>query len=181
MNWIVAGLIGGVGAFFADFVMWGKVFTKGMEQYGTMAATPEEGKKMMAANMPKAAGLALLFGLLLACFYARLRGGLWVQGGGPLAGMEFATMLWLCTIALQTLGSGIWYDKIRALHKATFWAWLVRMNVAGLLIGPTVSWLSLQDGSGNSHTYPSFGGTIALLTGDDAESGFTISRYNDLA
>ncbi len=48
-------------------------------------------------------------------------------------------------------------------------------------IGPTVSWLSLQDGSGNSHTYPSFGGTIALLTGDDAESGFTISRYNDLA
>src|SRR5438093_1234326 len=83
MNWIVAGLIGGVGAFFADFVMWGKVFTKGMEQYGTMAATPEEGKKMMAANMPKAAGLALLFGLLLACFYARLRGGLWVQGGGP--------------------------------------------------------------------------------------------------
>jgi len=135
MNWIVAGLIGGVGAFFADFVMWGKVFTKGMEQYGTRAATPEEGKKMMAANMPKAAGLALLFGLLLACFYARLRGGLWVQGGGPLAGMEFATMLWLCTIALQTLGSGVWYDKLRRMNKATFWSWLVRMNVAGLLIG----------------------------------------------
>jgi hypothetical protein len=135
MNWIVAGLIAGVGAFFADWLMWGKVFTTGMEAYGTMPATPEEGKKQMAANMPKSAVLALLFGVLLACFYERLKGGLWVEGGGPLAGMEFATMLWLPTIALSTIGGGVWYDKVRRLHKATFWAWLVRMNVAGLIVG----------------------------------------------
>ncbi len=48
-------------------------------------------------------------------------------------------------------------------------------------IGPTLSWLSLRDGSGASHTYPSFGGSVALLTGDDAETGLTVSRYNDLA
>src|SRR6266487_4456400 len=48
-------------------------------------------------------------------------------------------------------------------------------------IGPTLSWLSLRDGSGASHTYPSFGGSVALLTGEDAETGLTVSRYNDLA
>jgi hypothetical protein len=135
MHWVVAGLIGGVGAFVADWVMWGKVFTKGMEQYGTRAATPEEGKKMMAANLPKAAVLALVFGLLLACFYDRFQGALWVQGGGALAGMEFATVLWLPTIALSTIGTGVWYDKVRRLNQATCWSWLVRMNVAGLLVG----------------------------------------------
>ena len=137
MNWIVAGLIAGVGAFLADWVMWGKVFTKGMEQYGSMPSAPEEGKKMMAANLPKSAVLALLFGVLLAWFYARLRGGLWVQGG-PLAGMEFATLLWLPTIALETIGNSIWYDKVRRMNNATFWSWLVRMNVAGLLVGAFV-------------------------------------------
>jgi hypothetical protein len=136
MSWIVAGLIAGVGAFFADYVMWGKVFTgQEMHAFGTPRVTPEEVKKMMAANMPKSAALALVFGLLLACSYQRLKGGLWVQGGGPLAGMEFATMLWLTTIALSTIGSGVWYDKVRPLLKATFWAWLVRMNVAGLIVG----------------------------------------------
>ncbi len=135
MSGIVAGLIAGVGAFFSDWVMWGKVFTKGMEQYGTLPPSPEEGKRMMAANLPKSALLALLFGVLLAWFYKQLKGGLWVQGGGPIAGMEFATMLWLPTIALSTIGGGIWYDKVRRLHNATFWAWLVRMNVAGLIVG----------------------------------------------
>src|SRR5881396_2706422 len=136
MNWIVAGLIAGVGAFFADNVMWGKVFTgPEMHGFGTMPPTPEAQKKLMASNMPKSAALALVFGLLLACSYQRLKGGLWVQGGGPLAGMEFATLLWLCTIALSTLGSGVWYDKVRPLLKATFWSWLVRMNVAGLIVG----------------------------------------------
>ncbi len=122
MHWIVAGLIAGVGAFFADYVMWGKVFTKGMEAYGTMPTRPEDAKKMMVANMPKAAALALVFGLLLACSYQRLKGGLWV-------------LLWLSTIALSTVGSGVWYDKVRPLLKATFWSWLVRMNVAGLIVG----------------------------------------------
>ena len=136
MHWIVAGLIAGVGAFFADYVMWGKVFTgPEMHAFGTMPSTPEEPKKQMAANMPKSAALALIFGVLLACAYQRLKGGLWVQGGGPLAGMEFGTLLWLCTIALSTVGSGVWYDKARPLLKATFWSWLVRMNVAGLIVG----------------------------------------------
>jgi hypothetical protein len=136
MSWIVAGLIAGVGAFVADYVMWGKVFTgPEMHAFGTMPPTPEEQKKLMAANMPKSAALALVFGLLLALGYDRLKGGLWVQGGGPLAGMEYATLLWVTTIALSTLGSGVWYDKVRPLLKATFWAWLVRLNVAGLIVG----------------------------------------------
>ncbi len=137
MNWIVAGLIAGVGAFLADWVMWGKVFTKGMEAYGTMPTSPEEVKKMMGPNLLKSGVLALLFGVLLAWFYGRLKGGLWVQGG-PLAGMEFATILWLPTIAVHTIGNGIWYDKVRRLNTATFWSWLVRMNVAGLLVGAFV-------------------------------------------
>jgi hypothetical protein len=135
MSWVVAGLIAGVGAFFADYVMWGKVFTKGMEAFGTFPPSPEEGKKMMAANLPKAAVLALVFGVLLAWFYTRFRGGLWVQGGGLLAGMEFATVLWLPTILLADVGSGVWYDKVRPLLKAQSVSWLVRMNVAGLLVG----------------------------------------------
>jgi len=139
MHWIVAGLIAGVGAFFADYVMWGKVFTgPEMEAFGTFPPSPEEGKKMMAANLPKSAVLSLVFGVLLAWFYHQLKAGLWAAGGGPLAGMEFATMLWLSTIALSTIGSGVWYDKVRPLLKATFWSWLVRMNVAGIIVGVLV-------------------------------------------
>jgi hypothetical protein len=134
MSWIVAGLIAGVGAYLTDWLMWGKVFTKGMEGFSTQMS-PEELKKFMGPAMAKAAGLALVFGVLLACFYARLKAGLWVQGGGPLAGMEFATMLWLPTIALSTIGGGVWYDKVRPLHRATRWAWFARMNVAGLIVG----------------------------------------------
>ncbi len=48
-------------------------------------------------------------------------------------------------------------------------------------IGPTYSSLSLQDLSGSSHTFSSFGGSAALITGDDGESGITITRYNDLS
>src|SRR2546427_12403605 len=62
--------------------------------------------------------------------------------------MEFATLLWLCTIALSTLGSGVWYDKVRPLLKATFWSWLVRMNVAGALIGLVVKEHPAHPGSG---------------------------------
>ena len=80
MNWIVAGLIAGVGAFFADYVMWGKVFTgREMQGFGTFPPTPEEGKKMMAANLPKSAVLALVFGVVLACFYQQLKAGLWAD------------------------------------------------------------------------------------------------------
>ena len=134
MSWIVAGLIAGLGAYLTDWLMWGKVFTRGMDELRT-PMSPEQLKTFMGPAMAKAAGLALVFGLLLACSYQRLKGGLWVQGGGPLAGMEFATLLWLSTIALSTVGSGVWYDRVRPLLKATFWAWLVRMNVAGLIVG----------------------------------------------
>src|SRR5437879_12750316 len=48
-------------------------------------------------------------------------------------------------------------------------------------VGPTLSWIALRDASGTSHIYPSICGSIALLTGDDAESGITVSCYNDLA
>ncbi len=44
-------------------------------------------------------------------------------------------LLWPSTIALSTIGSGIGYDKVRPLLKATFWSGLVRMNVAGLIVG----------------------------------------------
>ena len=85
--------------------------------------------------MPKSALLALVFGVLFAWFYGQFRGALWVKNGGLLAGMEFATVLWLPTIFLSTLGSGVWYDKVRPLLKATAVSWLVRMNVTGLLVG----------------------------------------------
>jgi len=48
-------------------------------------------------------------------------------------------------------------------------------------IGPTYSSLGLEDLSGSSHTFSSFGGSAALITGDDGESGITIARYNDLS
>jgi hypothetical protein len=48
-------------------------------------------------------------------------------------------------------------------------------------IGPTVSTISIEDGSGASHSFPSFGGTLALLTGDDGEFGLAVSRYGDLS
>src|SRR2546430_16381775 len=109
MNWIVAGLIAGVGAFFADFVMWGKVFTgPEMRTFSTMPPTPEERNKMMLPAMMKSAVLALVFGLLLACGYQRLKGGLWVQGGGPLAGMGFATRPWPSPPPVSTIRGGGW-------------------------------------------------------------------------
>jgi hypothetical protein len=48
-------------------------------------------------------------------------------------------------------------------------------------IGPTVSTIAIEDGLGSSHSYSSFGGSFALLTGDDGEIGFAVSRYNDLS
>ena len=133
MSWWLAGLIAGLVAWFADFFLWSKVFTKGMDDYATK---PPAGQAVnLGPMMVKSAVLALVFGVLLALFYRRFMGALWVQGGGALAGMEFATILWLPTIALSTLGSGVWYDRVRALLNATFWAWLIRMNVAGIVVG----------------------------------------------
>lgn len=134
MNWIVAGLIAGVVAYVVDYVMWGKVFTKGMESFAD-PLSPEQLKAFMGPAMAKSAVLSLAFGVLFAWFYGRLGGALWVEGGGPLAGMEFATMLWLPTIFLSTLGGSVWWTRVRALHRATAWAWLARMNAAGIVVG----------------------------------------------
>ncbi len=91
MNWVVVGLIAGVVAYLVDWLMWGKVFTKGMDAFVT-PMTPEEMKRFMGPAMAKSAVLALIFGVLFAWFYGQFRPCLWVQGGGPLAGMEFATV-----------------------------------------------------------------------------------------
>jgi hypothetical protein len=133
MNWIVAGLIAGVIAYLVDWVMWSKVFTTGLDAF---VSPPPPGQPMnMGPMLAKQAALSLVFGLLLAYFYARFKGSLWVTGGGPLAGMEFAAVLWLPTIALETLGGGVWYTKVRPLLRATCWAWLARMLAAGLVVG----------------------------------------------
>jgi hypothetical protein len=134
MNWIIAGLIAGVVAYLVDWVVWSKVFTTGMDAF-VAQLSPEEMKRFMGPAMAKSAVLSLVFGVLLAWFYTRFRGGLWVERGGPLAGMEFATVLWLPTIFLAMVGSGVWYVRARPLQMATCWAWLIRMNAAGLAVG----------------------------------------------
>src|SRR2546423_1594328 len=48
-------------------------------------------------------------------------------------------------------------------------------------VGPTYSSITLEDLSGNAHRFSSFGGSVALITGDEAETGVTVSRYNDLS
>jgi hypothetical protein len=132
-SWIVAGLIAGVVAYLVDWVLWSKVFTTGLDAFAQQM-TPEEMKRFMGPAMAKSAILALAFGVLFAWLYARFRGALWVQGGGVFAGMEFATVLWL-PICLAMLGSSVWYVKARSLQMATCWAWLIRMNAAGIVVG----------------------------------------------
>src|SRR5256714_14386542 len=48
-------------------------------------------------------------------------------------------------------------------------------------VGPTYSSITLEDLSGNAHRFSSFGGSVALITGAEAETGVTVSRYNDLS
>ena len=48
-------------------------------------------------------------------------------------------------------------------------------------IGPTVSTVSIEDGVGGSHSFTSFGGSLAFLSGDDGEVGVGVSRYGDLS
>jgi len=48
-------------------------------------------------------------------------------------------------------------------------------------LGPLYSSLSLDDASGTSHHFSAFGGTLALLTSDDDETGLSVVRYADLA
>jgi hypothetical protein len=132
MSWIVAGLVAGVVAYLVDYVMWGKVFTKGMEGY---ASPPPAGQPVnMGPMLAKSAVLSLVFGVLFAYLYAHFMGSLWVMGGGPLAGMEFASILWL-PILLSALGGNVWWDKVRTLNNATMWSWLARLLAAGIAVG----------------------------------------------
>jgi len=132
MHWSVAGLIAGVVAYLVDWVMWSKVFTKGMDAFAVM---PAPGQPMnMGPMLMKSAVLSLVFGVLFAYIYKQFMGSLWVMGGGPLAGMEFAAVLWL-PIAFQTTGGSVWYTKVKALFDATCWAWLARMLAAGIVVG----------------------------------------------
>jgi hypothetical protein len=48
-------------------------------------------------------------------------------------------------------------------------------------IGPTVSSIGIEDGAGNGHAFTSYGGSIALITGDDGESGLSFAHYADLS
>jgi hypothetical protein len=48
-------------------------------------------------------------------------------------------------------------------------------------IGPIYSTISLQDLSGGNHSFSSFGGSAALITGDDGETGVSVARYHDLS
>lgn len=48
-------------------------------------------------------------------------------------------------------------------------------------IGPTVSSISLENGSGGSNAFTSFGASLAFLSGDDGEIGVGVSRYGDLS
>jgi hypothetical protein len=133
MHWLIAGAIAGVAAYLTDWLMWGKLFTKGMDDF--FSGTPEEAQANMGPALAQSAVLALVFGVVLAFTYQRVAGTLWVERGGPLAGMEFGTVLWLPTVALATVGGGVWFDKARPLFRAQFWTWLVRLNVAGLVLG----------------------------------------------
>lgn len=130
MNWILAGLIAGLVAWFADYFMWGKVFTTGMEAFGTMEGVQER----MTGMMIKSAILSLAWGVLFAYLYRHFMNSLWASPG-PLAGMELATIFWLSTVVFVNLGSGVWYDKARRLLSAQVWAWLVRSNAAAIAVG----------------------------------------------
>ena len=48
-------------------------------------------------------------------------------------------------------------------------------------IGPTVSSISFENGSGSSQSFTAYGGSIAVLSGDDGEIGLGVSRYGDLS
>ena len=132
-SWVVAGLIAGVVMYLVDYAMWGKVLTKGLEAFADQLS-PEQMKAFMGPALMKSAVLSLLFGVVFAYVYGQLRTALWVAGGGPLAGMEFGTVLWL-PVLFATVGGSIWYTRVRALHRATMWAWLARLNAAGLVVG----------------------------------------------
>lgn len=47
-------------------------------------------------------------------------------------------------------------------------------------VGPTASYVSLDEGS-STNQYTAYGASVAWLTSGDAETGFTVARYGDLS
>jgi hypothetical protein len=50
-----------------------------------------------------------------------------------------------------------------------------------LRLGPTYASLALDDAAGTSRSFPAYGGSLAVLTGDDGEVGVTIVHYDNLS
>ncbi len=48
-------------------------------------------------------------------------------------------------------------------------------------LGATGSSIAIENASGVSRGFTSYGASVALITGDDNETGLTIARYADLS
>src|SRR5437660_463338 len=48
-------------------------------------------------------------------------------------------------------------------------------------LGPTVSSISIEGSSGAGQSFTGFGGSLAVLSGDDGEVGIGVSRFGDLS
>ncbi len=129
MSWNIlwVGVLAGIVAYLLDFVLWSFVFTKGIRELSSVAP----GQVRMGPLLAKSFANALVFGLVFAFSYARLRSGLWT--GGIPGGMEFGTILWLPTIAIASVGNAIWLDRVRPVAQANFWTWLIKLNAAGIV------------------------------------------------
>lgn len=76
---------------------------------------------------------------------------------------------------------------VRSLGMRTLALILLALAVAGtaaaqrrVRVGPTASSIAIDDGAG-SQSFTSFGASLGLLSGDDGEIGFAVSRYGDLS
>ena len=135
MSWLVAGLIGGVVAWIAGLRAVEQSVHEGDGASRAGSPSPEEMKAFMGPAMAKSAVLAFAFGNPLRVSVPPIPLRPLGVGRRPSPAWSSATVLWLPTIALQTLGSGVWYVKAQGLLRATFWAWFIRMNVVGLVVG----------------------------------------------
>ena len=134
MSWTIiwVGVVTSIVAYFVDFILWTYVFKEG---FGELTSLPYRDKEKMKAHMgpmlAKSFLNTLVFGIAFVLIYARLKNSLWASG--VLGGMEFGTVLWLPTIAVASVGNGIWFDKTRPLAKANSLSWVIKLNVAGII------------------------------------------------
>lgn len=134
MIWTIiwGGVVTAMVAYFVDFLLWSYVFTEGFGELTSLHGDKEKMKSQMGPMLAKSFLNTLLFGIVFVAIYARLRNSLWAAG--VLGGMEFGVVLWLPTIAVASIGNGIWFDKARPLARANFWIWLIKLNVAGIVV-----------------------------------------------